>query len=255
MLDAPEAVQALHADYVRAGADIITANTWRTARATVAPHGHDARALTRRAVELARAGVADAAPERPVFVAGSLGPVADCYRPDLVPDETTLRVEHGLHVGSLVAARVDFVMIETMNTIREAQAALGAAQAGLLPAVVSFVVDDEARLLSGESLADAVAAVEPLDPLAILVNCCALTSATHALDVLADATSRPMGVYANGLGRPDDAQGWTFEGGHDDEAYVAEAARWFEAGARIVGGCCGTTPATIERLRNAFERR
>ena len=249
LLEAPEAVAALHADYVRAGCDIVTANTFRTARASVAPHGHDARTLTKRAVALAREGVAGAASEREVFVAGSLAPVADCYRPDLVPDETTLRVEHGLHVGSLVAARVDLLLIETMNTIREALAALGAARAGLLPAMVSFVVDDEARLLSGEPLADAVAAVLPLEPLAVLVNCCAPASATSAVEVLADTCPLPFGAYANGAGRPDDEQGWCSEGAQDDEAYARHARTWLAAGARVLGGCCGTGPETVRRLR------
>lgn len=247
--DDPAAVAGLHADYVRAGADLVTANTFRTARATVAPHGLDARTLTRQAVALARQGIEEAAPAREVFVAGSVAPVADCYRPDLVPDETTRRVEHGLHVGALVAARVDLVLIETMNTIREALAALGAARAGLMPAMVSFVVDDEARLLSGEPLADAIAAVLPHEPVAVLVNCCAPASATLAMDVLARSCPLPFGAYANGRGRPDEANGWTFDGGHDDATYLEHARGWLDAGARVLGGCCGTGPDTIRRLR------
>lgn len=248
LLEQPDAVRRLHADYVRAGAGLVTANTFRTARASVAPHGLTARALTRQAVELARAGARDAAPDGSVLVAGSLGPVADCYRPDLVPDEPTLRAEHGLHVGSLVAARVDLVLVETMNTIREASAALGAARAGLLPAMISFVVGAEGRLLSGESLADAIAAVEPFAPLAILVNCCAPSAATAALETLAACTTRPFGAYGNGAGQPDDEQGWRFEGGHDDAAYVTEARRWLAQGATVIGGCCGTGPETIQAL-------
>ena len=245
---APEVVAAIHADYVRAGADVVTANTFRTGRATVAPHGLDARALTKRAVALAREGVAAAAPRRDVLVAGSVGPVADCYRPDLVPDEATLRAEHGLHVGALVAARVDLALVETMGTIREAVAALGAARAGLLPALVSFLVDAEGRLPSGEPLGEAVRAVAPLRPWAVLVNCCNPATATRALAALRAGTDRPVGAYAHGAGRPDDAQGWSFEGGMDDDAYLDHARDWLAAGARILGGCCGTTPATITRL-------
>ena len=249
LLEQPDAIRRLHADYVRAGAGLVTANTFRTARASVAPHGLTARALTRQAVELARAGARDAVPEGSVLVAGSLGPVADCYRPDLVPDEPTLRAEHGLHVGSLVAARADLVLVETMNTIREAVAALGAARAGLLPAMISFVVDAEAQLLSGESLADAIGAVEPYAPLAILVNCCAPSHATAALDTLAARTTGPFGAYGNGAGQPDDEQGWRFEGGHADGAYITEARRWLAQGASVIGGCCGTGPETIQALR------
>ncbi|MDA1194935.1 MAG: homocysteine S-methyltransferase family protein [Planctomycetota bacterium] len=248
LLDAPEAVRGLHADYVRAGARLVTANTFRTGRATVAPHGHDPRALTRRAVELARAGIEDAAIGRRVLVAGSLAPVADCFRPDLVPDEATLRAEHGLHVGALVAARVDLVLIETMNTIREATTALAAARAGLLPAIVSFTLRPDGTLHSGESLADAVAAAEPFAPCAVLVNCCAPATATAAVRALAGMTTRPFGAYANGSGGADGPDGWCFADEPDDGAYVAEARAWLRAGASLVGGCCGTGPTTIRAL-------
>jgi S-methylmethionine-dependent homocysteine/selenocysteine methylase len=253
LLEAPEAVRALHADYVRAGARLVTANTFRTGRATVAPHGHNARKLTRLAVELARAGIADAEIDDPVLLAGSLAPVADCYMPDLVPDEATLRAEHGLHIGALVAAGVDLVLIETMNTIREAVTALGAARAGLLPALISLHCNTDGKLLSGEDLAEAVAAVTPLQPLAILINCCAPALATTALRTLRANTHGPVGAYANGAGCADEDEGWRLTGAADDDAYAAHAADWLAAGASIVGGCCGTTPATITRLASLIE--
>ncbi len=253
LLEAPEAVQTLHADYVRAGARLVTANTFRTGRATVAPQGHDARKLTRLAVDLARAGIEEAAVGEPVLLAGSVAPVADCYEPELVPDEATLRAEHGLHIGALVAAGVDLALIETMNTIREAVTALGAARAGLLPAMVSFHCGPDGALLSGESLADAVVAVAPLAPLAILVNCCAPALATSALRALRSAWQGPVGAYANGAGCADDIEGWRLTGAADDEAYATHASAWLAEGAVILGGCCGTTPTTIARLASLLD--
>lgn len=260
LLDAPDLVREVHRDHVRAGAAVVTANTFRTDRRTLAKAGLALRArdLVRRAVTLAREGVEAAAPAHDVVVAGSIAPLEDCFRPDLVPTEAELRTEHGMRAGDLVAARADFALVETMNTIREAVAALGACRAARLPAAVSFTCAPGARLLSGEALDDAVAAVRAFEPLAILVNCCAVATATEAVERLVRlAGSTPIGAYANGVGLPDDALGWRFESGHGAgrEAYLAAATRWLDLGARWIGGCCGTTPAYVEDLARLLDRR
>ncbi len=257
LLSAPDAVRQLHRDYVSAGARIVTANTFRADRVTLARGGHGmhTRDLNKLALRLAREGVAQARPPRPVLVAGSVAPIQDCYRPDLVPDNGTLMIEHGIKVGHLVSAGAAFAMAETMNTAREARIALEAAAAGLLPAMVAFTCGPGGTLLSGESIAEAVQAVEPLDPMAILVNCCAPDVATEAFVALRAATERPTGVYANGKGHPDDDQGWSFRGGTSRRGYVKHARTWFAEGAALVGGCCGTDPRTtkaLARLARAF---
>ena len=82
----------------------------------------------------------------------------------------------------------------------------------------------------------------------MLVNCCAPDVATEALRALRAATERPVGVYANGRGRPDDAQGWAFRGGTPRRRYRRAAREWLAAGADLVVGCCGTDPRTIRDL-------
>ena len=246
----PDVVREIHADHVRAGARLVTANTFRTDRRTLARAGQPERAreLTKTAVRLAREGVGRANPRRPVLVAGSIAPLEDCYRPDLVPDATQLRVEHAVKVGNLVAAGAPLAMVETMNTVREAVAALEACAAGALPACVSFVLDDEARLLGGEPLAEAARAVRHLGPLAILVNCCPPSVAARGLRLLRDCTDLPLGAYPNGGGRPDAHQGWTWKGGLGRWRWLRAMDDVLVAGARLVGGCCGTTPAHVAGL-------
>lgn len=261
LLTHPDVVREIHADHVRAGARVVTANTFRTDRYALAKVGQAARAreLTRLAVTLAREGVGRAAPPRPVLVAASLSPLEDCYRPDLVPDATTLRVEHAVKVGNLVAAGAALAMVETMNTVREAVSALEACRAGNLPACVSFVCRPDGRLLSGEDLREAAQAVEPLTPLALLVNCCPPTTCERALRLLAGATDLPLGAYPNGGGEPDPGHGWS----HVRSPLRAFVGRWrwvrsmervLEAGAQLVGGCCGTTPAHLAGLRRLLSR-
>ena len=256
LLDGPSAVRQLHVEYLQAGASVLTANTFRTDPHAVTASGRevDHVTLTGIAVRLARAAVEAAGPGRSVLVAGSVGPVRDCYRPRDVPSDAVLHDEHGAHVEALAEAGVDLVLVETMNTVREAVTALELAR-DRLPAMVSFACAEGGRLLSGESIAEAVEAVVPFDPLAILVNCCPPALATEGLEQLLRATDRPTGVYANGAGCPEDRLGWRFQGGTTDAGYVAAAREWLRRGARLVGGCCGTSPETIRALRDLLSAR
>lgn len=248
LMEAPERVEEIHCDYVAAGAEVLTANTFRTQRRALAKGGAagQAEALTARAVALARRAAASAEPARRVWVAGSVPPLEDCYLPNRVPADEDLLLEHGEHVRNLVNAGVDLLLVETMNTIREARIATGAARRAHDVVLVSFVATREGRLLSGEPLAQAVRAVTPLGPLAIAVNCLPPSAVPPCLEVLREG-ELPFGVYAN-LGAPNDETGFTRSEDCSPDGFVVLAQRWCEAGARVVGGCCGTTPAHIRAL-------
>ena len=237
LLERPDLVLEIHRDNVAAGADILTANTFRTQRGSLesAGLGNRAAELTRAAVSIARQAADEAG--RPVWVAGSAAPLADCYRPDLVADRAVLEREHAAHVENLLAAGVDFVLVETMNTIREAQAAAGAVRGGA-PVIVSFVTDGRGSLLSGEPLEDAVRAILPLRPFAVGVNCVPASRVRGEVErIQASESETAVAAYANVLSDP-----------APPEEYAALAAEWLRGGARVVGGCCGTTPAHVAAL-------
>jgi S-methylmethionine-dependent homocysteine/selenocysteine methylase len=246
LVDHPDVVQKIHADYADAGAEVITANTFRTQARTLARGGLGERAaeLTRRAVELAREGAR--AGRGRVFVVGSAPTLEDCYRPDLVPDDAALAREHAEHARNLAAAGVDAILVETMNSAREAVAATRAARAQGVAALVSFVCGDGARLLSGEPLEDAALAARDAGADAVLVNCLPPTHVPACLPALA-RTGLPFGAYAN-LGAPNDETGFTRSDDCTPEEFAAHALRFAEAGARSVGGCCGTTPAHLRAV-------
>jgi len=234
------AVAAIHRDYVAAGAEALTANTFRTGRRTLAREGLGARAaeLTRLAVALAR-GAATAAP-RPVFVLGSQAPLEDCYRPDLVPSDAALAREHAEHAEALVAAGVDAILVETMNAAREAAAAASAARAVGAAFLASFACGSGGRLLSGEPLEAGLEAALRFGPLAVGVNCLPPEAVEACLPALA-RSGLPFFVYPN-LGAPDADGGFA---PHRDcaPAEFGELARgWLGAGAAAAGGCCGTGP-------------
>jgi S-methylmethionine-dependent homocysteine/selenocysteine methylase len=254
---APDVVRQIHADYLGAGATILTANTFRTnirvlSRAGIA---HRARELTFRAVELARHAIAHTPHPgilplgEGVKVAGSIAPVEDCYSPDLAPSDAELAAEHDALARNLSDAGVDLMLVETHNTIREAVAAARAARATGKPLWVSFTLGPDNHLLSGEALPDAVGAVMPFGPQAVLVNCIPVAQVSAALRILRSATPPRVriGAYGN-VGHVDDVVGWTLTDAVSPDTYAEAAQGWRAVGATIIGGCCGTTPDHIRAI-------
>jgi methionine synthase I (cobalamin-dependent) len=181
-------VRQIHAENVAAGAAILTANTFRTH----ARNGFGERAASATALAVRLAREAALGSQRTVWVAGSLSPLEDCYTPDLVPEGEDLEREHGLQSEALAGAGCDLVLVETMNTLREARAALRAATATGLPVVVSLVSDGQGHLLSGEPLAIVAATLldERIPPVALGLNCVPARRLARDLEVLARA--RPV---------------------------------------------------------------
>ena len=239
----PELVRQIHADYVASGVDAVTANTFRTQRRTLAHAGIADRAeeLTRRAVALARSAAGDRA-----WVLGSSPTLEDCYHPERVPDAAALAREHREHAHNLARAGVDAILVETMNTRREAAAALRAARSAGVPALVSFVCWDGPRLLSGDPLADALRRAADEGACALLVNCLPPSNADACVDVLA-GQPLPFGLYPN-LGAPEDELGFRRSEEVTPQRFAELAAGWRSRGARVLGGCCGTTPEHLAAL-------
>jgi S-methylmethionine-dependent homocysteine/selenocysteine methylase len=254
LLDSPGIVRSIHEDYVQAGADIVTACTFRATPRALAKVGKAAEAerLVTRAVSLAREAADRARGSREILVAGALAPLEDCYRPDLVPPPEQAEREHAEQVVRLGRAGVDLILIETMNTIAEAKAALRGAKPSGLPVMVSFICRNAREILSGEPLAEAVLAVEPFKPDVILVNCVPPEIVVGCLEEMARATRVPTGCYPN-VGHPDMAAGtWSFDPGWTPDRFAAASPKWVARGAQVIGGCCGTNAAHIRALRSAL---
>jgi len=254
LLEAPEVLLAVHRDYVVAGADIITANTFRTNRRTLAKAGIEEQAaeLTAVAVHLARAATGPSTATH--YVAGSIAPLEDCYRTDLVPEDDVLEREHAESVEILRAAGADLLLIETMNTVREARAAARAAVASGLPVLAGLVCGRDRMMLSGEDPKDAARELKLAGVDAVLINCTPAPELQLALERVAGATKLPLGAYGN-VGHADDNDGWVNTDAVDAKAYLRYAAQWLDAGAHIVGGCCGTTPSHTTALRRLIDGR
>jgi S-methylmethionine-dependent homocysteine/selenocysteine methylase len=263
-----DAVRALHEEYLAAGADVIRTNTfqlnhriYRNVFRDLAHMRHiGAPGLEQRAADLTRRAVALAREARErsgrdaVPIAGVMAPLEHCFRPDLAPSETAAAAEQRELAGLLAEAGADLLLLQAMNTIGEARAAVAAAVATGLPVWAGFGVDAAGRLLSGEPLAEAVAAVTRAGVEAVLVSGAPVDDITAAAGALAGQTRLPVGALA--FAGYFDPPSWKFEfhpqfGGTDawPPARYAEAARaWVAAGARIIGGDGGTDPDHIRAL-------
>jgi S-methylmethionine-dependent homocysteine/selenocysteine methylase len=259
LLERPDLVSQIHLENLLAGADVITTDTFRTTARTLRKAGLDpelAPVLDTLAVRLAVEARTEAGqPE--AWIAGSIAPLEDCYLPTFETPPDIALAEHRAQAGNLAAAGVDLIMVETMPTAAEAEIALQAAIETGWPATVGFVCampdhGEPVRLLSGETLSDAVARVSPLGPAAIFVNCAAPLVITAALRDLRELTALPVGAYAN-VGHVDDERGWSPDGGITGERYVEHAVEWIALGARVVGGCCGTHPVHTAALRRLID--
>lgn len=261
--DAPGLVRAIHAENVAAGADVLTVNSFRLHERNVrrerpgvfseGERGPGAGQLIALAVGLARDAAAySLSKKKQIWIAGSLAPLEDCYRPDLVPDRSALGREHREMAEALAAAGCDLILVETMNAVRELVAATRAALATGLPVVASMVTDGSGRLLSGEPVEEAARALLASSPHpdAIGINCVPARAIGADLDRLrAGAPGMPLAVYANTGRALDEAKG-LFTDPVTPDAYSRLAAGWLAGGGiGLIGSCCGTTAAHTLALR------
>ena len=225
---------------------MITANTFRTHARNLQALGQEHRAgeLTMRAVELARQAAGEIA-----YVAGSIAPLEDCYSPQLTPSEEELTDEHEKMVAHLVESQVDFLLIETQVTIREACIAGAAAARTGIPFGISFVCGANGCLLSGEPLLEAYQAVLPLAPSVFLVNCLPAEDVLRTLDPVLGRSGGPLfGAYAN-TGRMTATGVWESTSGQNPAVYAEIATEWMTRDLKIIGWCCGTGPEHISALK------
>ncbi len=262
LLEAPDVVYRIHRDNLEAGADILTTNTFRTTQWSLRKAGIDAdRAaeLDVLAVKLAMKARSDLA-RTDAMIAGSIAPLEDCYLPTFETDPGVAHHEHRAQARNLAAAGVDFLLIETMPTIAEAVLALAAANETGLQTAVSFVCSPMREgkaapsLLSGETLVEAMSRVAELSPAAILVNCAPASAIAAGIAALRPVSAVPFGGYAN-VGHVDDDVGWSSAGGMTPAGYSAAVKAWLDAGARVIGGCCGTNPEHTAALRAMIDQR
>ncbi len=274
LLERPELIGEVHRDYFEAGADVATTATYQASFEGFARRGldrDDAVALMRLAVHIAveardrfwDGAVTRSARARPL-VAASIGPygamLADGseYRGRYAASDAELADFHSRRLEALADCGAELFACETLPCLREARIVARAVRdCSDLPAWIAFTCRDGARNAEGEDFGDCVAALEEFPQvLAVGVNCSAPEHVGELLSRARVRTHRPLIAYPNS-GETYDAvaKRWrpappAARGPVDGVA--AHAAGWVAAGARLLGGCCRTTPADIAALRRAL---
>ena len=240
----PSVITDIHREYVQVGANLLTTVTFRTTT-RVYQDADRAQELNTRAVQCAKTAI-DSAPE--VFIAGSIAPLEDCYRPDLVPENEALYQEHREQATWLSDSGVDCLLFETMNTVREAETCASIGEELAVPFFVSFVCDTPDTLLSGEPVTQALDQIQKYNPAAILFNCTPPEIITEILKRQSPNSVIPMGGYAN-MGRSQPQQDGVLSEKISPGEYRKIVRRWLQLHPILVGACCGSTPDHIAALR------
>jgi len=266
LMSDPAVVRQIHMDYIAAGADIITTNTYGVIRNDLAKEGIEDRFAELNTLACDLAIEARDQSSREVLIAGSLPPLGGSFRPDLVGPSDKIEALYR-EQAELLAPHVDLLLCETMSSAAEGRAAAKAACGTGKPVWVAWTLheDQSGNLRSGESIPDAFQMLQGLPVHGLMVNCCAPESVTRAMPRLAATAAQWIGGYANTF--TPIPQDWKLDGEKetdgaltlrtdlDPEGYGAYVAEWLESGATVVGGCCGTRPTHIARMRSIIDEK
>jgi homocysteine S-methyltransferase len=261
----PQLVRTIHEEYLRAGAEILTANSFSTSRHVLAPLGlgERAAALTRRSVELAqeaRDRMAEGSAAKPVWIAGSISTFiagADWAR---LPQDEEARASYREQAEALADAGADLLVLEMLRDVRQSLWMIEAARSTGLPVWLGFTCKrddrnpdqivlrgrDEERPLA-KVLDAALDAFGPPAPGSLAAIMHADVDVTEpALAILRRQWTGPLGAYPNSGGWV--MPNWQFVDIVSPDDFAAEAVRWVDSGVRVVGGCCGLDPEHIAVL-------
>ena len=242
-LSKPDAITAIHKEYVEAGADVITTNTFNANRDSLAKAGIDASVA-----QIYAAATACARAATPTYVAGDIGSTGQMLEPygDLEPDEAyELFAEQARAAAD---AGVDFILIETIPDVTEAEIAIKAAKEQTdLPVFASMTFDENGFTLMGEDVVAATTRMEAAGADVVGINC------SHGPEILKDhiahmleVATRPVLVQPN-AGMPEFIDGKVVYA-VDPANFAHSVDEMLEMGVSIIGSCCGSTPAFTAEL-------
>lgn len=259
MASDPDAIRAVHRSYLEAGSRVLVTNSYQACPDDFISAGWEreaAEGLVRDSARLALDSVDEWPGEPPVVVAGSVGPygahLADGseYIGDYRLDDEGYRSFHRPRLQLLYEAGIRTFAVETQPRLDEVLAVLGLLRDEFADAdaYVSFSLADAGHLPDGTALADAARGVSRFSAVAAVgINCVPRGWVSDALTALRAGTDLPLLAYPNS-GEVYDPTTKSWAPGLDQDRQAALVPQWVEAGARLLGGCCRTSPATIREL-------
>jgi len=247
----PDDIVKIHRENIEAGAQVITTNTFRTTPYALHQAGLSgvdahtrARALTLLAIRLAWKTVQESGVD--VKIAAAIAPLADSLRPQDFPGNIISRPWHDAQLDNLSHHTTDILLLETMNSAREAKGLTELALRYEKPVWVSFSLDDAGQIFNGDDLVATAKFLEKKGVAAIGVNCSTLPGSNIAIKALRDAIDLPLLAYPNiELGRSGKNKKIKKV---TPEAFVEWAKEVKDLGVEFIGACCGSDHTHIKAL-------
>jgi len=246
---APDLVREVHDEYVAAGADIIETNTFGATRNKLQSYGLESKL---RDINIAAAKIAREAAGDRVFVAGAIGPLGLRIEPFGPTSFDEAKEMYKEQVEALLEGGVDLFVLETFSEVPVIEQAIRAVrELSDLPIVAQMAIQMDGKTTFGTTPEAFTAALDALDVDVIGLNCgMGPNHLLNALEKMRPTTSKKLSAQPN-AGLPRDVQGRQFYMGSPE--YMAEFSRRFvQAGAKFIGGCCGTTPTHTKLIATAI---
>ncbi|HEY59680.1 MAG TPA: homocysteine S-methyltransferase family protein [Anaerolineae bacterium] len=247
VLENPSAIVQLHKDFIAAGAEIILTCTFggSSIRLDHSNLGERTEEINKKAVGLARTAIEGSS----VMIAGSMGPLGQMLQPLGTLAVSDAKDIYAQQAKALVEAGVNFLLIETQFDLNEAKAAIqGIQSVSSLPIVCSFSYDRGTRTMMGVSPKNMAGELSSFDLMAIGINCGkSIEDNFQAMQELNQSTKLPIWFKPNaGLPEMDKNGNPTYS--ITPQKMGAQVKNWINAGANIIGGCCGTTPEHLQQI-------
>jgi len=239
-IEAPELITALHQEYVKAGADVITTNTFGANAYKLSKSGHSVKAVVEAAVKNAKAS-------KSKNIALDIGPIGRAMAPvgDLTVDEA-----YSLFKEQIICGKdsVDLILIETMSSLLEAKTAILAAKENSdLPIFVTMTLDENNRTLMGNDLTTIALTLSALNVDAIGLNCSfGPKGLLEPIKIIIENTNLPVMIQPN-AGLPELIDDLTVYS-YPSDTFKEDIVDMINLGVSIIGGCCGTTPEFISKI-------
>lgn len=243
----PEAVFNLHREYLKAGADIITTNTFRTNPAAIKRSGEnlEPKYLIEKTVELAL----KAKNNYDVYVSGSNPPAEDCYQTERTLTNLELYDNHSHHIDLLMQCGVDFILNETQSHMDEIEIISEYCSSNKYPFIISLFFNNDLKLLSGEDVSFALNYIKEFAPICIMFNCIHYEQLEKLLDTV--ELNYDWGFYLNCGGTDYSESNLSCE--ITPKSYGEIIKRLVIKQPSIIGSCCGSSPAHTKILREIID--
>ena len=251
-IEEPQIVQSIHKDYVEAGADIITTNTFRTTTWSYRRAEYSPKRASRKAKDSLMKAIDLARSVNPNILAGSITSINDCYEPDKFPGKTIAEDSYGETVEWFIEGGVDTVLLETMGHLDEINIALEATK-NISTVWLSLIINEKGHLLSGDSLRE-IYALNIKQLTCLMLNCNTIELTGQSLNSFVDNSTLNWGIYPNlGLTQPEvDGE---IHGIVDTEKFKHSIISYLDKKPYVIGACCGSTPNHIRIIRDLIEEK